>query len=310
MRPFGQTRSVSAIADRDDRGAGAQGEHRQPVRASWSAPSGLRVPPGRRTGRGRRRGCRCAEPERLDVGGAAVDRMDAAVVQHVQPTIGQSNSSRLPSQWMRRPSRGDQPRAEQDGVEVRDVVGGEDHRALARDLVDVALDPDPRERLGADAGARAPSPPTVSLVDRPVGSGSVIGRWRGSRVRVGAPRASASRIAPATMATVSSKSLPSVVMIRASAAARSGATARLVSSSSRRRSASRIALGLRAVRIEAALLGPAPRALLDRGVEVQLEVRVGQHDRADVAAGHDDPAVRRERPLALEQRRAELGRSR
>ena len=44
-----------------------------------------------------------------------------------QPTIGQSNSSFLPSQWIRRPSLRDQPRAEDDRVEVRGVVRGEDH---------------------------------------------------------------------------------------------------------------------------------------------------------------------------------------
>ena len=38
--------------------------------------------------------------------------------------------------------------------------------------------------------------------------------------------------------------------------------------------------------------GPAAGPLLDRGVEEELEVRVGQHDRPDVAAGHDDPAGR------------------
>ena len=45
------------------------------------------------------------EPEGLDVGGAAVDRMDGAGAAN-QPRIGHSNISRLPSQWMRRPSRG------------------------------------------------------------------------------------------------------------------------------------------------------------------------------------------------------------
>ena len=67
------------------------------------------------------------------------------------------------------------------------------------------------------------------------------------------------------------------------------------------------ALGLRSTRIEVALSRPAHRALLDRGIEVQLEVRIGQHDRADVTTGHDDPAVCREGPLALEERRPERG---
>ena len=46
----------------------------------------------------------------------------------------------------------DHPPAEQDAVEVRHVVGGQDHRALSRDGVEVALDPHTREHLGADAG--------------------------------------------------------------------------------------------------------------------------------------------------------------
>ena len=79
-------------------------------------------------------------------------------------------------------------------------------------------------------------------------------------------------------------------MIRASGAGRSGATARVESSRSRRRSAARIASAASARRVEAALLGPAAGPLLDRGVEEELQVRVGQDDRPDVAAGHDDPA--------------------
>ena len=110
-----------------------------------------------------------------------------------------------------------------------------------------------------------------------------------------ASRASASRMAPTTAATVSSNVLPSVVMIRASGATRSGATARVRVESIAPAERLEDRLALRSVRIEAALLGPAPGALLDRGVEVHLEVRVGQHDRADVAAGHHDPAVARER---------------
>src|SRR5688572_1522282 len=35
--------------------------------------------------------------------------------------------------------------------------------------------------------------------------------------------------------------------------------------------------------------GPPARALRDRHVEVQLEIGVGQHHRADVAPGHDEP---------------------
>ena len=65
---------------------------------------------------------------------------------------------------------------------------------------------------------------------------------------------------------------------------------------------------LLAVRIEPALLGPPPGPLLDRRVEEELQVGVGQDHGPDVAAGHDDPAgLRREGPLPLEQGRTELG---
>ena len=56
-----------------------------------------------------------------------------------------------------------------------------------------------------------------------------------------------------------------------------------------------------------ALLGSAPGPLLDRRVEEDLQVGVGQDDRPDVAPGHDDPAgLRGQRPLALEERRPQL----
>jgi hypothetical protein len=45
------------------------------------------------------------EPEGLDVGRGPVDRHDAAVAGHPADD-GQSNISRLPSQWIRRPSVG------------------------------------------------------------------------------------------------------------------------------------------------------------------------------------------------------------
>ena len=66
-------------------------------------------------------------------------------------------------------------------------------------------------------------------------------------------------------------------------------------------------LGLVAVRVQAALGDPPVGPLLHGRVEEDLEARVGQDDGADVPAGHDDPAVRRQRALALEQRRPDLG---
>ena len=136
--------------------------------------------------------------------------------------------------------------------------------------------------------------------------GRVIGRGHRDEPVAASPsasarRASASRIALTTASTVSSKRLPSVSMIRASSAARSGATARLVSSSSRRRSAARISSA-------SGPSGSRPRSSVRRrarssteACEEELEVGVGQDDRADVAAGHDDAARRREVALALQE---------
>ncbi len=66
-------------------------------------------------------------------------------------------------------------------------------------------------------------------------------------------------------------------------------------------------LGLVARRVQATLVDPAGRPLLHRGVEEQLEVRVGQHDGPDVAPGDDDPAAGGERALARQEGGAHLG---
>ena len=65
-------------------------------------------------------------------------------------------------------------------------------------------------------------------------------------------------------------------------------------------------LGLVAGRIQAALVDPPHRALLDGGIEEQLEIGIGQHHRPDVAARDHDPAALGERPLAREQGRAHV----
>ena len=49
------------------------------------------------------------------------------------------------------------------------------------------------------------------------------------------------------------------------------------------------------------------RALLDRRIEEELEVRVGQDDGADVAPGHHDAARAREVALPGQEREAQLG---
>ena len=92
-------------AERDDRRAGAQREHRHAVRASWSAPSGLRVPSGKTN--------RTLPSSRIrwasrNASTSAAPRSTGWTppLAAAQPTIGQSNSSFLPSQWIRRPSFG------------------------------------------------------------------------------------------------------------------------------------------------------------------------------------------------------------
>ena len=140
------------------------------ARASRARPSGAgarRRPP--RAFRehhqrpGPRRGCAgpAGMPRRRP---PAVDGM-MPPLRAIQPTIGQSNSSRLPSQWTRRPSLGRQPRADDHRVGVRDVVRGQDDRALARDRVDRALDPDAGQTRATN---RAPNAaPLISGSGRP-----------------------------------------------------------------------------------------------------------------------------------------------
>ena len=117
--------------ERDDRRARAQGEDRHARHAPPGAtPSGLRVPSGKTN--------RMLPSSRIrwasrNASTSAAPRSTGWTppLAAAQPTIGQANSSFLPSQWIRRPSFGHQPRAEHDRVEVRGVVGGEDERTLA-----------------------------------------------------------------------------------------------------------------------------------------------------------------------------------
>ena len=48
---------------------------------------------------------------------------------------------------------------------------------------------------------------------------------------------------------------------------------------------------------------PPPRALLGRGIEIDLHVGVRKDDRADVAAFHDDAAAGAHLPLAFDEHR-------
>ena len=249
-RPHGEDRhAVLRFLERAVGAARALGEHEQDV-ALVEDPLG--------------------QPERLDIRRATIDRMDAAVGRG--PAHDRPVEQLLLAQPVDPPAElGHQPRAEHDGVQVRRVVGGEDERSLARDLVDGALDRDPADSPAEDAAAGRQE--GDERRDRALdGRRRGVGRGRGighAPAPLGsgsaALRASASRIALTTASTVSSKRLPSVEMIRASVAARSGATARVESSSSRRRRASRMAVGFGSVGIQARAArsgdGPAPRPM-------------------------------------------------
>src|SRR6187200_851582 len=113
----------------------------------------------------------------------------------------------------------DQPGAEDDGIEVRGVVSGQDERTLGRDLVDRALDGDPAHRAAEDPATERQR--RDERGDRVVDRLRVVAHALAPLGSVSAARrASASRIALTTASTVSSKRLPSVEMIRASGAAR------------------------------------------------------------------------------------------
>ena len=80
----------------------------------------------------------------------------------------------------------------------------------------------------------------------------------------------------------------SVSMTVAPSGMRSGAASRVLSIASRRRSSFRCAAARR-VPSSPRCRRPAARALLDRHVRYTFRSASGKHDRADVAAGHDDP---------------------
>ena len=182
------------------------------------------------------------------------------------------------------------------------MVGGEDHRTLPRDLVDRALDPDPGHARGRSPGAEADRIAAISggeSLRRPASTATAVASCRRA--------APASRIAFDDRGDRVLEPVAVGEMIRASGGRPERRDVRLRSSSSRRRSSSRISRASGPSGPEAALLGPPPGPLLDRRVEEDLEVGVGQDDRPDVAAGHDDRRRRRGQvALALEQRRAEL----
>ena len=82
------------------------------------------------------------ETERLHVGGITIDRVDAAVRRG--PADDRPGEQLLLAEPMDPPAElGDDPRPDDDGIEVGRMVGGDDHRAFARDVGDRAFKPDP-----------------------------------------------------------------------------------------------------------------------------------------------------------------------
>ena len=126
-------------ADRDDLGPGAEGEHRDAVLCLLELARRAARPLGEHEqdvavledlGR---------EAERLDVRRVTVHRVDATVRRHpAEDRPCEQLALAQPVDPAPLEGIGD-PRADDDGVGVRDVVDGEDHRAASRDVIE-ALD--------------------------------------------------------------------------------------------------------------------------------------------------------------------------
>ena len=154
-------------------------------------------------------------------------------------------------------------------------------------------------------------PPSVSVeisgvIELSIGAGSSLMRWRRS-LRLG--RSAGLDVADRVDDRVD-RVLEAVAVGRDDPCVRRGAERRdrtrrieLIAPAQRIEEAR----GVRAVRVEPALLGPPPRPLLDRRLEEDLEIGVGQDDRADVAPGHHDPAGRRQRALPSSRARRSSG---
>ena len=268
-------------ADRDDRAPVRSASIARPSLASWSAPVGAARALGKHQQdvAGVEDPAPAGRPRRPRPRGRPGGYRRARASQ---PMTGQSKISRLPSQWIRRVRRaGVSQRPDDDRVGVRDVVDGEDHGPVARDASGPrSRDPADRrtrrahrdaavERITARGRDRDADAISASMHGRR-GRGSLpraagrartafaargagLGRRRvaSSAAGLGARRTVAGRHGLArwrldarSRRRVVLEGLPSVRMTTASSAARSGATGRLLSRWSRRRSCSRTALGL------------------------------------------------------------------
>ncbi len=182
------------------------------------------------------------DSERLDIGAAAVHRMDRTgpkerTEERPLEHLALAEPVHPPAEGRR------QPAADQGAVGVREVVGGDDEPAGLRDRVEGTFDADPgdaaEDRPGTESHARDERREGV-LDDRL----AVVGPVATHRVALAAAAvrsASAALIDATTRATVWSNVAPSVCSTVASAGIRKGATSRPPSIASRARSASRIA---------------------------------------------------------------------
>ena len=104
--PRGQTPFEPADPDRARSGRRSAARARRRRRgASWSAPSALRVPSGKTNRTWPSSRIRWAS-RKASTSAAPRSTGWTPPLRAIQPTIGQSNSSFLPSQWIRRPSVG------------------------------------------------------------------------------------------------------------------------------------------------------------------------------------------------------------
>ena len=191
LAALGPDRSRAVDPDRHDRRVRPQREHGEAVLRLLSAPSGLRVPSGKMISTSPASRMRVASRKAST---SAVDRSTGWMPprEAMEPNTGQSNSSFLPSQWIRRVRRrGVIHDAGDEGVGVRDVVDREDDRARARDVLE-AFDDDVGEQPGADAaGQRDHAHPDRQVVVEPHGPLEV----RGSRLGRGLGLAAAGGVA-------------------------------------------------------------------------------------------------------------------
>ena len=169
----------------------------------------------------------------------------------------------------------------------------------------------PERFAGPGSGAAAMAAGFGTVVASGVGAGAATGSGGSARaggVAGAGPIADSTlRIAPSTMSTVRSNVFPSVSMITASSAARSGATARLRSWASRSRSWARTASA-------SSPAGSRPRSSMRRAARSSTEASRNSLRSASGSTtvpmsrpGDDDPAALRERALAREEGGAHLG---